>query len=50
MNKNNLLEKINNPLLFNLDLLEIQNLALKFKKISKNKLNFLFLLIIQQII
>ena len=39
MNKNNLLEKINNPLLFNLDLLEIQNLALKFKKISKNKLN-----------
>ena len=44
MNKNNLLEKINNPLLFNLDLLEIQNLALK------KKLNFLFLLIIQQII
>ena len=41
MNKNYLLEKINNPLLFELDLLDIQNLALKFKKISKKKLHLI---------
>ena len=39
MNKNNLLDKINNLFLFDLDLLEIQNLALKFDKINKKKLN-----------
>ena len=39
MNINNLLDKINNPLLFELDLLEIQNLALKFQKINKKKLD-----------
>ena len=39
MNINSLLDKINSPLLFELDLLEIQNLALKFQKVNKKKLD-----------
>ena len=39
MNINSLLDKINNPLLFELDLLEIQNLALKFQNVNKKKLD-----------
>ena len=39
MNINSLLDKINNPLLFELDLLEIQNLALKFQRVNKKKLD-----------
>ena len=40
MQKNNLLEIIKDPFLFKLDLLEIQNLSLKFNKFKKKKLNF----------
>ena len=38
MQKNNLLEAIKDPFLFKLDLLEIQNLSLKFNKFKKKKL------------
>ena len=40
MSKNILLNKINNPFLFKLDLLEIQNLSLKFEKINKKTFKF----------
>ena len=39
MQKNNLLEAIKDPFLFKLDLLEIQNLSLKFNKFKKKKLD-----------
>ena len=40
MSKNKLLNRINNPFLFKLDLLEIQNLSLKFEKINKKNFKF----------
>ena len=39
MQKNKLLEAIKDPFLFKLDLLEIQNLSLKFNKFKKKKLD-----------
>lgn len=40
MNRNNLLDQISNPFLFELDLMEIQNLSLKYEKFDKKKIHF----------
>jgi len=40
MHKNILLDRIKNPFLFKLDLLEVQNLSLKFEKIEKKIFKF----------